>query len=77
MQNTTTLNLASMISHHAKLTPDREAIVWENVRLTYGELDGFSNRVANVLVEMGIGQDDKVALVCPICRSFRSSTTAS
>src|SRR5204863_8907973 len=60
-----TLNLASMISHHAKLTPDSEAIVWENVRLTYGELDGFSNRVANALVEMGIGHDDKVALVCP------------
>jgi len=61
----TTLNLASMIAHHAKLTPDREAIVWENVRLTYGELDHFSNRVANALVEMDIGHDDKVALVCP------------
>ena len=25
----------------------------------------MSNRVANALVEMGIGHDDKVALVCP------------
>src|SRR5438552_3354093 len=61
----TTLNLASKIPHHAKLTPDREAIVWENVRLTYSELDRFSNRLANALVEMGIGPNDKVALCCP------------
>ncbi|MEQ1646286.1 MAG: AMP-binding protein, partial [Pyrinomonadaceae bacterium] len=61
----TSLNLASMISHHARLTPTREAIVWENVRLSYGELDKLSNRVAHALAEMNIGLGDKVALVCP------------
>jgi len=60
----TTLNLASIISHHAGLAPQKEAIVWENVRLTYGELDKLSNRVANALVEMGIGHGDKVAINC-------------
>lgn len=62
---TTTLNLASMLAHHAKLTPENEAIVWDSVRLTYGDLERFSNQVAHALVEMGIGHDDKVALVCP------------
>ena len=61
----TTLNLASMVSHHARLAPNKEAIVWGKVRLTYGQLDAMSNRVANALVEMGIGQGDKVALSCP------------
>lgn len=61
----TTLNLASMISHHARLAPDTEAIIWEDVRLTYGDLDKLSNRVANALTEMGIGHGDKVALCCP------------
>lgn len=61
----TTLNLASMIAHHARQAPHKEAIVWNDVRLTYGELDNLSNRVANALTEMGIGHDDKVALVCP------------
>lgn len=61
----TTLNLASIISHHARLAPQKEAIVWENVRLTYGELDKLSNRVANALTEMNIGLGDKVALSCP------------
>jgi len=61
----TTLNLASIVSHHARLAPHKEAIVWNDVRLTYGELDKLSNRVANALVEMGIGHGDKVALNCP------------
>jgi long-chain acyl-CoA synthetase len=61
----TSLNLASIITHHARLSPDRVAVVWENVRLTYGELDKLSNRVANALVEMNIGHGDKVTLICP------------
>ncbi|MBK7803050.1 MAG: long-chain fatty acid--CoA ligase [Chloracidobacterium sp.] len=66
MQNTaTTLNLASIVSHHARLAPQKEAFVCGDVRLTYGEIDGLSNRVANALVEMGIGYGDKVALCCP------------
>lgn len=66
----TTLNLAAIVSHHARLTPHNEAIVWQDVRLTYGELDKLSNRVANALVEMGIGYGDKVALSCPNLPSF-------
>lgn len=61
----TTLNLASMLAHHASLAPNKIAIVWDTVRLSYGELDRLSNRVANALVNMGIGRGDKVALVCP------------
>lgn len=61
----TTLNLASMVSHHARLAPQKEAIVFGEVRMTYGQLDAMSNRVANALVEMGIGHGDKVALSCP------------
>jgi long-chain acyl-CoA synthetase len=61
----TTLNLASIIEHHARLTPDREAIVWRDTRLTFRQLNAMSNRVANALVEMGIGHGDKVALACP------------
>ncbi len=61
----TTLNLASVIEHHARIAPDMEAIVWNDVRLTYGELNALANRVANALVEMNIGYGDKVALCCP------------
>lgn len=61
----TTVNLASIVTHHAKITPDNEAIVWNDVRLTYGQLDRLSNQVANALVKLGVGHDDKVALNCP------------
>ncbi len=60
----TVLNLASIVTHHARLAPQKEAIVWADMRLTYGELDKLSNRVANLLVELGIGYGDKVALNC-------------
>ncbi|HLA95054.1 MAG TPA: long-chain fatty acid--CoA ligase [Pyrinomonadaceae bacterium] len=61
----TTLNLASIVSHHARLSPDKEAIVWNDVRMTYGQLDVMSNKVANALTSLGIGHGDKVALNCP------------
>jgi long-chain acyl-CoA synthetase len=61
----TALNLASIVSHHARLTPENEAIVFENVRMTFGQLDKLSNQVANALVDMGIEHGDKVALCCP------------
>jgi long-chain acyl-CoA synthetase len=61
----TTLNLASIIEQHARLAPEKEAVVWNEMRFTYGQLDGLSNRVANALTEMGIGHGDKVALACP------------
>ncbi len=61
----TTLNLASVIEHHARITPEREAIVWNDVRLTYGKLNAQANRVANALTQMGIGRGDKVALSSP------------
>jgi len=66
MDNTATvLNFASILTHHARLSPQNEAIVWNDVRLTYGQLDAMSNKVANALTEMGIGHGDKVALNCP------------
>jgi hypothetical protein len=34
----TTLNLASIIEHHARLAPEKEAIVWNEMRFTYGQL---------------------------------------
>jgi long-chain acyl-CoA synthetase len=61
----TTLNLASIIEQHARLASDKEAIVWNEMRFTYGQLNALSNRVANALVEMGIGHGDKIALACP------------
>ena len=61
----TTLNLASVIEHHARLTPEREAIIVADQRMDYGTLNSYANRVANALKELGIRKGDKVALSCP------------
>ncbi len=61
----TTLNLASIIEHHARLAPEKEAVVWNEMRFTFGQLNALANRVANALTEMGVERGDKVALSCP------------
>src|SRR5207248_2127818 len=61
----TTLNIASIITHNARISPEREAIVWDSIRLTFSDLDRLSNRVAHAIVDMGIEPGDKVALICP------------
>ncbi len=61
----TTLNLASIVGHHAALTPDRLAIVFGDRRLTYAQLEAAASQVAHGLVELGIRPGDHVALSCP------------
>ncbi len=63
--NVTSLNLALVIEQHARLTPEKEAVVFAEKRISYGSLNAMANRVANALTEMGIGHGDKVALSCP------------
>lgn len=61
----TTYNLATLLEDSATTYPDRTAVVLGESRLTYEQLDAFSNMVANLLVSRGIQPGDKVALSCP------------
>jgi long-chain acyl-CoA synthetase len=58
-------NLASLLEASATTHPERDAVVLGDTRLTYAEVDGAANQVANLLVERGIEPGDKVALSCP------------
>src|SRR5436190_17919109 len=60
-----TLNLASVLQHSARLTPDRVAITCGAQQLTYAELDAKATQVAAGLHAMGIRAGDHVALSCP------------
>ncbi len=59
------LNLASLLEDSARDYPAREAVVLGGTRLTYAQVNGAANQVANLLVERGIQPGDKVALTCP------------
>ncbi|MFJ7068029.1 amino acid adenylation domain-containing protein [Streptomyces sp. NPDC101115] len=49
----------------AAATPDLTALVFEDTRLTYAELDARANRLAHGLNAAGIGTEDVVALALP------------
>ena len=62
-------NLAGLLEDSATRYPDRVAIVFPSqagdTRLTYAQVEGAANQVANLLVSRGIRPGDKVALSCP------------
>src|SRR5687768_2996589 len=58
-------NLSSLLEGSAQAYPDRTAVVLGDTRLTYAQVNGAANQVANLLVARGIRPGDKVALSCP------------
>ena len=59
------LNLASVLTHSARLTPDRIAITCGPQQATYAELDAQSSRAAAALASLGVAPGDRVVLSCP------------
>ncbi len=59
------LNLSVFLEDSARRVPDRDAVVVGDMRLTYAQVNGFANQVANLLVSRGIKPGDKVAISCP------------
>ncbi|WP_456698676.1 long-chain-fatty-acid--CoA ligase [Aeromicrobium sp. P5_D10] len=58
-------NLAALLEQSTEKYAARTAIVFGDARLTYAQVDGAANQVANLLVSRGIQPGDKVALSCP------------
>ncbi|MFG2003250.1 long-chain fatty acid--CoA ligase [Spirillospora sp. NPDC048911] len=59
------LNLSVLLEDAARETPDREALVFGDLRLSYSFVDQVANQVANLLVSRGVKPGDKVALSSP------------
>jgi len=59
------LNLSLFLEDSARAHPDRDAVVLGDTRLSYAQLNGLANQVANLLRSRGVGRGDKVALSCP------------
>ena len=58
-------NLSTILEHHARNSPAKEALIFADKRITFGQLDSVANQIANGLKALGIGHGDKVALTCP------------
>ena len=55
--------LTSMWATHARFAPDKTAAICGTRRLSWGEFDLGTSRVANALLMMGVKHDEPVALV--------------
>ena len=58
-------NLSALLEDSASRYSDRVAVVLGDTRLSYAQVNGAANQVANLLVSRGIQPGDKVALSCP------------
>jgi acyl-CoA synthetase (AMP-forming)/AMP-acid ligase II len=59
------LLVRDFLEHSADRLPGKTALICDGKRLTYGELDGAADHVANCLREMGVKRGDRVAIYLP------------
>jgi long-chain acyl-CoA synthetase len=61
----TSLNLAWLLEHQVRLTPQRLAVVCGPHRLSYAQVNAMANQLASGLRQLGLGAGDHIALSCP------------
>lgn len=64
------MNLALKLAEVSQLFPENEAIVYQELRLSYTQLNDTVNRLANGLKQSGILPGDRVLLVLENCPEF-------
>ncbi len=57
------MNIREMLEKTASGVPQKTAVVLGSQRVSYGELDEASNRVANALIDLGLQKRDHVAIL--------------
>jgi len=61
------VNLGSLLTRNSRYRPDHAAVVFEPNRLNFLDLNRRVNRLANALLNLGVGKGDKIATVLPNC----------
>jgi len=59
------MQIATLLSRHARYRPDHTALVCGDERLDFRTLDACTNRVANALLDAGLVKGDRVATLLP------------
>ncbi|MFW6113991.1 MAG: AMP-binding protein, partial [Actinomycetota bacterium] len=57
------INTGELMARNARKFPEREALVYEDKRYTYGELNTVVNKFANRLLDLGLKKGDKVGMM--------------
>ncbi|MFH2074519.1 MAG: AMP-binding protein, partial [Pseudomonadota bacterium] len=61
------MNLGTLLTRHALFRPDHTAVIFQNRRLNYVELNRSVNRLSNSFLYNGIRKGDKIATLLPNC----------
>ena len=61
------MNIGNLLGRNARYNPDKLALIFENQRYTYRQLDQNVNQLARALQDIGIGKGDKIATLLPNC----------
>lgn len=64
------LNLALLLEQSAVRYPDTTAVILDEYRLSYAELNGAANKLANALQRLGVQPGQNVAVMIPNIPSF-------
>ena len=59
------INLSIALEDNSFKIPNNTAIISEGKKFSYKELNQLSNKVANVIIDLGIKPGDSIALQCP------------
>jgi long-chain acyl-CoA synthetase len=59
------LNLAMLLEQSARRDPGKVAVVLDDMKLRWAEINGAANKLANALVKLGVQPGDKVAIMLP------------
>ena len=64
------INLASYLENSTIAHPDKTALIFDNEKWTYRQINERANAVANGLKEVGVTKGDRVTLFLPNCTEF-------
>ena len=75
MQLTTNNKQQAYIIHHfleesTGLFPDKTALIHEEVRATYAQINAKANRLAHWLINLGVSKGDRIVLVLENCLEY-------
>jgi len=59
------MNLRELVNNQAKKYKDKTFMYWEDITISYSQIDELTNKVANILYNLGIRKGDKVSVYLP------------
>jgi len=71
------MNTTELLTITSAIVPEREAIVFDGNRMSFGELADRVNRLTNALGELGVGPGDRIAVMQVNCNEHIESYFAA